>query len=206
MNLGELMEEFFGRGFDDLRNNATEEARVIRWANYAQREVCEEQPWPFLETTKEGTAPQTINDLGHVLNVVDVTNKNQLRYADRRQLVAIDPTLSSSGAAERWYMEGATSLKVYPSSTSSFLTRYVKAVPDLSEPTDEPVVPSNYQELIIEGMVIRGYKNRDAWEAASAARAEWKLGMERMVRNLIKRNFDTDRTIMRTGRPGDYIN
>lgn len=206
MTLEELMTEFFSRGFDDLRGNAAEEVRVKRWLNYAYREVCEEQPWPFLETTKEGTAPQTITNLGHVLSVTDVTNKNQLRYADRRTLVAIDPTLAATGNAERWYMEGETSLKVYPANTSAtFLTRYVKAVADLSATSDEPIVPANYQELIIEAAVVRAYKNRDNADAAKFIREEWKAGIERMTRNLIKRNYDSERSLMRTGRPGDYV-
>jgi hypothetical protein len=36
-------------------------------------------------------------------------------------------------------------------------------------------------------------------------RSEWKLGIENMVKALIKRNFDGERRILRTGLPGDYL-
>jgi len=206
MTLEELMSEVYGRGFDDLRGNATEEARVKRWLNYAQREIADYAPWPFLEANKESTAPITFTDLGHVLSVTDLAHDEQLTYADRRELIGYDPNLSAVGAAERWYMEGEGTLKVYPADTSSkFLVRYVKVVTDLSAASDTPIIPTNYQELIVEGAVIRAYRNRDNYDAAKLVREEWRLGMELMNKALVKRNMDVERKVLRTGWPQDYV-
>jgi hypothetical protein len=199
----ELQEELYNRGFSDLEAEA---ARVKRWLNAAMGEIADFAPWPFLEGSKQAKAPMVIADLGHVLDVTDLAHDNQLGYADRRELVSIDPNLSSSGIAERWYLEGETSFKVYPADVSSeFLVRYLKSVADLVADGDTPIVPAKYHELIVEGAVIRAYRNRDNYEAASLVRSEWKLGIENMVKALIKRNFDGERRILRTGLPGDYL-
>ena len=206
MNFGELLTEFYGSGFDDLRGNATEEARAKRWVNNAVAEICDEEPWPFLEETKEGTAPQTFTNLGHVLSVTDVNNRNPLTVADRRELVRIDPTLQSTGTPERWYMEGESTLKVYPANASvTIRTRYMKAVEELTEESKTPPIPAKYHELIVVGASIRAYRNRDNWDAARAARAEWKEGIQRMVKALIKKNYDTEKLVLRTGYSFDYL-
>ena len=208
LTFGEMQEEVYAAGFDDLKSNAAEVARVKRWLNIAYREVCDYQgqPWPWLEAEIQELAPMTIANVGHVLSVTDSTHDEQLRYADRRELIRLDPDLSGTGIAERWYMEGEDSLNVYPANASStFLVRYTVLPADLKEDSDLCLVPRIYQQMIVEGAILRAYKNRDNYDAAKIVREEWRFGMENMVRALIKRNYDRERSVLRTGRPGDYL-
>jgi hypothetical protein len=200
----EIREEVVARGFDDF---AQSDARIKRWVNQAYREITDAHPWPFLEETKEGTAPVTVSDLGHVLSVSNKTNESILGSADRRQIVGLDPKIDDTASVPSlWYREGETSVKVWPAdTTSTFVIRYLKVPAELKEDSDEPVIPKAYQDLIVDGAVIRAYKNRDNFEAAQFVRGEWEGGIRQMVHALLRPNYDSDYTVIRTGYPSDYL-
>lgn len=204
MNFKEVREEVVARGFDDF---AESDARIKRWVNQSYRELCDEYPWPFLEANKEGTAPLTIEDLGHVLSVTNKTNESTLAPLDRRQAVGLDPKLDDTATQpSNWYREGETTVKVWPADTSStFLVRYLKTPKELSEDADTLVIPAAYQDLVVDGAVIRAYKNRDNFEAAQFVRAEWERGVRQMVHALLRPNYDRPYLATRTGFPADYL-
>jgi hypothetical protein len=199
----ELREEFLERGFDDF---GQDDARVKKWANRAYLELCEEKPWPFLAVSNsEGPAPLEIDDLAHVLAFVDMGAEQMLDFADERELAAIDPLLSQAGAAARWYQAG-TELKTWPvDSEGLYQVRYTHLPGELVDDEDRPAVPARYQELIIDGMAKRAYKNRDNFEAAAAVTVEWERGARQMTRALLRLNYDGDRKVLRTGASGDYV-
>lgn len=196
----ELREEFIDRGFEDLE---VDSAKVKRYANAAYYELCEEKPWPFLaDGLAEETAPLLVEDVAHVLSLSQ--GDSRLAPADMRELAGYDPALSSTGSASRWYRSGSE-VKVWPEdSTSTFTLRYLRLPAELEEDEDRLVVPARYQELVVDGMAIRGYKNRENFEAAQAVRVEWERGVRQMVRALLRPNHDGDRRILRTGGMGDY--
>lgn len=205
MNFGELVQETAARGFSDLLDGGTQETRLKRWVNDSHREICDEEDWPFLEATKEGTAPLEIEDLGHVLSASNITTELILEPLDRRRVVDGDPDLDETGSSRYWYREGMTSIKVWPADTSStFVVRYIKAV-ELSEEKDEPLMPSVYHNLIVDGAVVRCLKNRHNYEAAQFVRQEWERGMNQMRHALLKANHDRPKRIIRTGLEGDYL-
>jgi hypothetical protein len=204
MNFGELIVEVGDRGFNDLLRD--QESRVKRWVNEAHREICDLASWPFLEASQEGPAPLTITALAHVLSVSNLTTDAPLLPLDRRRVVGVDPALNDTGVAEYWYREGAATIKAYPADTGSTLVvRYLRAVTDLVGVTDEPLVPSPYHGLIVDGAVIRAYRNRDNFQAAQFVRQEWRIGVAGMEHALLKPNYDRERKIARTGRLGDYL-
>jgi hypothetical protein len=202
----ELVSEVTNRGFDDLKDGGAQETRVKRWVNQAYHELLDDSAWPFLEATQEGTAPLTISELGHVLSFTDKTDEAPLRYIDRRTVLKMDPALSIVGIAEVWYREGESSLKVWPANTTAtYVVRYLKTGADLSAASDTPLVPTRFQDLIVDGAVVRAYKNRDNFEAAQAVRKEWERGLAQMRHALLKVNYDANVMIQRTGRWGDYL-
>lgn len=203
MTFKEVREEVVARGFDDFEQS---DARVKRWVNIAYREITDAYAWPFLATSKEATMPMTISDLGHVLSVTDKSHENILIFADERELNRLNPTLDETGTAERWYRASETQIKVWPAdTTSTFIVKYLKTPAELSADGDALVIPAAYQELVVDGAVLRAYKNRDNYEAAQAVRAEWREGLGRMVGQLLYPNYDGPRFVQRTGLPGDYL-
>lgn len=204
MDFAELVTEVGNRGFNDLVRD--QEARVKRWINDAHREICDLADWPFLGGTKEGTAPLTIEDLGHVLSISNLTSEATLIPVDRRQAVEWDPALDDTGAAEFWYRDGEETVAVYPlDSSSTFRVRYAKAVADLAEDKDEPLPPAPYHNLIVDGACVRAYRDRDNFAAAQFVRQEWERGIRGMEHALLKVNHDREKRIVRTGRAGDYL-
>lgn len=204
MTYKEIREEVVARGFNDFEQS---DARIKRWVNQAYREITDAHPWPFLEATKEGTAPVEIEDLGHVLSVANTTTESFLNPADRRQIVELDPKLDDSETNPvLWYRQGETEVKVWPAdTTSTFVVRYLKTPAELKEDSDKPVIPTAYQDIIVDGAVVRAYKNRDNYEAVQAVRTEWEGGLRQMVHALLKPNYDAAYTVIRTGFAGDYL-
>ncbi|HEX6456232.1 MAG TPA: hypothetical protein VF009_06900 [Solirubrobacterales bacterium] len=206
MTFKELYEEAAERGFNDLLRSEAQKARLKRWVNQAIREIIDIAPWPFLETVIEGSAPLLAENLGHVLSVTNRTTETVLTFSDRRLVVGRDPALDNTGVAEQWYLEGGNTIHTYPLDSSANLrVRYVQAPVELKADDERTIIPFAYQDLIIDGTVIRAYKNRDEFEAAQFTRQEWERGIKGLTHALLKPNYDNEKTIVRTGAPADYL-
>lgn len=205
MTFKQLYEEVIARGFDNIANEEGGEARIKRWINQAYREIIDFRAWAFLEASKEGKAPLTISDLGHVLSVVNLTSESRLDYATVAALRRYDPALSGSGTATQWYLDGEHELKAYPiDASSTLLVRYLKVPADLKEDNDEPAIPSGYHGVIVDGACVRAYQPSDNYEAAGFLRQEFTRGLRNMAKNL-RKSYDGNRLIQRTGTLNDYF-
>ena len=205
MTFEELWKEAAARGFSDMLETA-QLPRLKRYVNEAYHEVCEEEDWPFLEKTTEGTAPLTITDLAHVLEFTDLSGDFKLDPRDRREIAAMDANIDGTGTPSYWYREGLTSFKVYPANVNvTFRVRYLRVVADLVAAGDVPLVPDRFLGAVIDHTVRRLYKNRDQYEGAALAKEEAQDGVEKMRKALMKPNRDRHRRVERTGAPGDYL-
>lgn len=206
MNRKEIREEIIALGAENIANDTGGEARINRWIQQAIRDICDHKPWPFLFAEKEGAAPLAIADLGHVIAVSDVTNRNPLEPASINQLLLGDPTLASSGQASYWYTENGTTIKVYPvpSGGGKFKVRYRKVPVTLAD-NEEPIIPSDYHDLIVTRVKVKVYKATDNWEAASEAWKDYERERGNMVHALMKTNYDKERRLTRSGGIGDYL-
>jgi hypothetical protein len=139
MDLTAAQTELKARGGDYLST-----ARLTTFLNDAKNELEDFFVWPWLETTTSGTAPLTISDLKHVLYVVDTTNQCELTGASAQYIVEdLDETITTTGTPDVWWLDGTTTLKVYPANTSASLSvRYVKFSPELSAGADTPLIRS----------------------------------------------------------------
>ena len=206
MTFKEIYEEVAARGFSDMLGEPAGLIRLKRWVNFAYKELTDLAPWPFLELTKEGLAPLTIAELGHVLSVTDKTDDTVLVQTDRRTVVEEDPTLNETGVPQSWYRSGETQIAVYPANAAATLiVRYLQNPADLAADGDTPVLPSRFHDVIVDGAVVRAYKNRDNFEAVKPLREEWERGVRQMIHALLKMGYDRDLSIERTGPPGAYL-
>jgi hypothetical protein len=205
MNFQELITEACNRGFTDMLDSGAREARVKRYVNAAHREVVDVAPWPFLPAEVEGTTPIAITDLAHVLSVSDITQDRPLDPIDERQIAELDPDRDDTGSPIYWYRTDLTHLDAWPSGSSTLKVRYVRRATEMTEPTDLPLTPEEYDELLVSGTVIRLYRSRDNFEAAQFERQEWRAGLEGMKHALLKPNYDKERSIVRSGDCGDYL-
>jgi hypothetical protein len=195
MNFNALTQEVVDRGWDYIKT-----ARIERFVNRSYQRLCARMAWPFLEETTTGTSPLAVTDLRHVLSV---SAEEPLDYIDRRQLVANDADLSGTGSAQWWYLEGG-SLKVYPADTATITVRYLKKPADLSG-TDEPLIPSDFHDLIVDGAVVLCLKDDDEYGEARELEADLERGIAEMAHALMNRNYQDADSVQRTGAPGDYL-
>lgn len=163
MDLSAARTELKDRGFSFLTD-----ARATIMLNNAKNALEDEFQWPWLETTATGVAPLTISDLKYVLYVVDTTNRVPLTGVDAVDITDRDAIITTTGAPDSWWLDGATSLKVYPASTSVQLSvRYVKFSPELSGGSDTPLIPVRYHQVWIDYAVVEAYKDSDRYTEAN---------------------------------------
>lgn len=186
-----LQTEFFARGFDYLSDGGAGLTRAKQWVNDGYHALCEEEQWPFLETTATGTAPLTISDLRQILYVVDTTNDIRLREGDARDVVDLNPEVATTGTPSIYWLDGLTTLRVYPTNTSNALSvRYLKVPTDLSADGDVPVVPGRYRNLIVDYAVCKALEDSSNHEEAARLRGMMQLDLDRMRRALLERAGD----------------
>lgn len=175
---------FQARGFNHISTTEQE-----RWINQAYQELCEEAPWPFLEVSTSGVSPLSLTDVRTILSVSDTTTQRTLWGLDRRDVVDQDPDMNDTGSPEYFYLDDNT-LTVYPANTTDTIAvRYIEVPDVLDSDSDTPDIPTRFQELIVDGAVIKAYKAADEFDAAQMVRVEWNEGVMKMRRSLLDRNW-----------------
>lgn len=205
MKRKEIREEVIANGAENIANEEGGEARINRWIGQVIRDICDVKPWPFLMVTKEGKAPLEVVDLAHVEAFADVTNDNVLAPTDVSALVLRDPDLSSTGIAEVWYTEDGRTLKVFPASEDATFKVHYRRTPPAITDEEEPIIPSDYHDLIVDGVRMKVYKATDNFAAAAEILKDYERRLEGMAHALLHPNYDQARRVARTGSAGDYL-
>lgn len=199
MNRADIRTEVEDRGFTDVGST-----RINRWINQSYRGLCEREYWPFLEKSVSGNPPLEISDLRQILSVVDDDNDFVLPGVDRREVIRTDPNLDSTGDPEAWYLED-NELNVWPPNTGTNLSiRYIFVPAQMTSDADEPVVPERWQDLIVDAVVLRAYKDSDEWEAYINLKQIYEQGVEEMANSLLHRNYANPEFIVPSGVFWDY--
>lgn len=199
MTFQQLVEEVQGFGFDYEPTN-----RIEDWVQRSYKTLCSRQTWPFLEAEKEAVAPFELKDVRGVLSVTNTTNNTPLWGATRQWLAERYPELDEEAIPLWWFLDDLT-LRVYPLSTSEKVkVRYVKK-PEVLAAEDEPLVPEEWQDLIVDLAVIEGYKRNSNLGAASEMKELTDGTMLEMIADLMQRDLQAPQQLVRSGRPNDYL-
>jgi hypothetical protein len=135
----------------------------------------------------------TISDVENVIAVVDSTNDAELEHVNHADVVDLDPDLTSTGNPLLWYWSSGTQLKLWPPSTTVSLTVYYFKVPaELSASGDTPVVPARFHDLIVDGAVIRAYKDTHDFAGAGALQQHFDRRLQNMAQSLLVRSSEPD--------------
>lgn len=205
MDRKEIREEVIAQGAENIFKAPGGEARINRWIQQSYREVCDFKPWPFLFDKAEGAAPLKVDDLGHVVAVVDVAGRNELEPITVNQLLLGDPTQTGTGRPEYWYSEDGETVKIAPLSVGLILrVLYRKTIEELAD-DDEPIFDVDYHDLIVTRTRVKVYKATDNLEAAAEILKDYERELDKMVHALLKPNYDKERRLTRTGKRGDYL-
>lgn len=191
INFTEMDVEFAARGFKHLGSRRTQ------YLNDAYLlDICELEHWPFLEETKEGAAPLSIEDLRTVEYVIDLTNVEKLDPLLKDRITDDwSPDLTTTGTPELYYVTEGKTISIYPVAADELQVKYWKVPKELSG-TEEPLLPKRWHSLIIDGAVARALSNSDDYELSEAARTQFETRLQLMRESLLYPQHDS---------PDDYI-
>jgi hypothetical protein len=181
-SLSDLLTEFYGRGYDDLQQDAVGQARATRWINQADGELTLEEPWPFRLSTASGAAPLTIADLDEVLSVTLDEDRTELVEMTERELTGYD--LEATGTAVYFYRDDLT-VRVWPVSTATVDVRYYRLPVELVAPADTSMIPEQYMNAIVDRAVMAAGANRDNPAVVELADRMYQRTLSLMRRRLL---------------------
>lgn len=184
MNLGQAFDEVQERGF-----NFDDFTRLTFWLNQAKDTFEDFYQWPWLETATTGTAPLVIADLKQVLYVADTSNDTELLGMLPAEIVVNGIDLNQTGTPQYWWLDGETTVRVWPVNTSAALTvRYVKQSPELAVDTDTPLIPARYHPTWVDLAVIRAYVDTDNFVAAQGLKQVVDADLQQIATRYATRN------------------
>jgi hypothetical protein len=201
MQLSAARTELQARGFDHLSS-----ARCLIMLNRAKNALEDEYPWPWLHTSTTGTAPLTISDLKHIQYVSDTSNDRTLTGVDLRWVREMDASADETGTPQVWWLDGETTLRVWPLNTSINLSvRYVKFSPELSADGDTPLIPTRYHPVWVDYAVVEAYKDADDYANANALLQHLRMvEVPRMIAHYANRNLQNPEAIAVTYASEDW--
>lgn len=185
--LAQAVSEMKGRGFGGFSD-----PRLERMLRSEYEAICEAQPWPWLLATTTGNSPLTVADLRTIESVVDQTNERKLLPEDHRNLTDRYPLLNAAGAPQFYYLEwvaGSPVVKTYPLDTVTLSVRYYRTPPTWGS-SAEPLVPAQYQELILDRATARALRDTSQYEAAAAADQAAERAMGQMLQRMFSSQHD----------------
>jgi hypothetical protein len=187
----QLRTELLGRGTDYLSVS-----RANWFINAAHNELCEAYLWPFLETTATITVPSTsLTDVRAVASVNDATTGAAINYADRRSLALSSTVFSTTGTPSVYFFEGEN-ITTYPVAPGAVTVRYFRSAQDLVADTDQVIVPSRWKDLLMDGAMIRVYKDSDNFEEVAALRQEYDRQVHTMYTSYFSRQLEPDHILV----------
>lgn len=184
MQLTDARDELAARGFDGLAPS-----RANGFLNAAKNVLENFAPFPWLETSTSGTAPLTITDLKTVLYVYRTAPNLAIDGQERNYLREMyGPDLTVTGTASFWYLEGLTTLKLFPVDTATIFVDYLRNSPELSADSDEPLFPARLNQVWMDYACAEAYMDADepAMAQTCISKAEARLGRE--IDNYFDRN------------------
>lgn len=196
MNLSEGRDELRARGFDGLTDT-----RANGFLNAGKNALEDTAPFPWLDASASGAAPLTIADLKAVLHVWNAATNVSLEGAERGYLRdTYGPDLTLTGTGCHWYLDGLTTLRVFPADTSSVSVDYIKFSPELSADADEPLFPERLHPIWLDLSVVEAYYDSDEPGQAQALQAKVDVRLAREVDVFFGRNMqNSDRQTMTYG-------
>jgi hypothetical protein len=200
VNLTTARTELLARGFNYLDASGT--TRQDGYLNRALHLINESGPWEYLVTSSSGAAPLTVSDLRSVLSVVHTSGKRYLKALDRRVILEQDPDQSRTGSPEFYWIDGLTTVRVWPISTDSISVRYLKNETDLTT-GETPLLPARYHHVWIDQAAVLAYRDDDNFEAARELQASVDREIAGMLKTLTFRTFSNPDYIVMTGSSTD---
>lgn len=178
---------------------------LLKFAEDVNRDICNSQPWPFMEKWFDGAI--TIGDIYYDLNasVTDLqvpinfqlTSPNasagHMRYFPHQKFSRDypDPTALTRARPWLWSYFGST-LIVGPAPADqayTFRLGYIKEPVTVASDTDVLDVPNSFREVVVLGMYSRALYSNDEFNKAQIVEQDYDIALQKMVRRLSMRQL-----------------
>lgn len=146
------------------KSDTTTRNRIKNWINMGQADFVLRELWPFRETTGTLSLAQGTQEYDLSTNFSDIdeqniisvalqgTNFKKLPYWPYNQLRADKPDFDYDAQAvpARYYLKsGNIGFWPVPNGAYTVLIDYYKVPTELSDDSDEPIIPLNYREALV---------------------------------------------------------
>jgi hypothetical protein len=177
MTLDELFDQMDLYGFDDF-----EDSQKLTLLNEAYFDIVTREPWPFLESVVEFTAPSgatkitnesfpgSPSDVNSVLSFIDVSN-DVVMTPERGDVIEKNFKVNRLMSYPEHYYFVAEDLFVYPEVRGATLYRlfYTRTPVGATETTDTGVwlIPSRHHSIVLYGALVKSFLVNDDPQAAA---------------------------------------
>ncbi len=175
---------------------------LTQFANDANRDICNDRRWRFMESTFNGTIAVGVSSyqlptnfqaaINLAINAPDANAKflNFVPYEIYDQTYP-DPTALTAAQPSIWTFYG-NSLIVGPAAPDQIYTmqlRYLKTPTALTLDANTLDVPDDFSELVVLGMAYRALMSKDIYDQAQVMIQLWDEQMDKMSDRLQSRQF-----------------
>lgn len=182
-----------------VRDTGYSTTEITNYLNDTQNDIFNEYRLPFMQTTQEYTLSTSTSDItngvglpSNYVQAIDMLlttagREKIIPFRDIRQIDDFFPDADDTSAhpanvPEFVYYYGQT-LRVYPKPSEAFTVtlRYYKKPTLLSESTDVPDVPSEFEEILVVGASYRVLQVKDNYDQAAILENKYMELLQKLV-------------------------
>ena len=182
--LAELRAEVLARGFDYLDDTAGA-TRLTRAINTAVSKVCRQDSWPFLQATGSGDGELAIGAFYHHPEDVRCDNRPLLRRT-RQELAREGADFTRTGCAHSYFVDDGDTIVPFPLDEGVISAVWRHRPDKLVNGDDVCIVPSDYDDVVIDAAVRELEKDRHNWSAVQALAVEFETQIAEMRDSLLE--------------------
>lgn len=182
-----------------IRDTGYSSGEITNYINDTQNDVFNEYRLPFMETSQPYTLTVNVSDItngsGLPANYVQgidlfltTTGREKkltwrdIRYIDDNYPDPDDTSAHPANVPSEWYYYAETA-RVYPVPNAAYTVtlRYYKKPTILDSDADVPDIPSEFEELLVEGAAYRVLQVKDNYDQAGIHKNKYDEILQKMV-------------------------
>ena len=188
------------------KSDAITRNRVKNWLNLAEQDFVLREVWPFRETTGTLALAQGTQEYPLVSTFADIDAQNitsvalqgaaakKLTYWPYQQLRAGQPDFDLEGqdVPERYYLKsGSIGFWPVPNATTTVFIDYYKVPMEMSDDSDESIVPVAYREAHVHYALAMEHDYNGDPDLSAASRNRYEQIVTLARNNLLTQPADT---------------
>lgn len=183
-----------------IRDTGYSSSEILDYINDAQRDIFNEYRLRFMQETQDYTlavnTPDITNGSGLPTNFVQAINLviktsgyeklvpyKDFTTADEMYPDSSDTTLYPANTPSFWYLyEDTINVHPAPDQAYSVTLRFYKEPTELTADSDVPQIPSEFEELLVEGATWRVLQVKDQYDQAAIHENKYNELLVKLVR------------------------